>query len=211
MDMRFLALVALAMSAQPSLAKLALLPSQVGPGYVLQQRTDGQGLAQRTLDLCGTKNYPSEALRVGRLQVDYLRQNAQLALSNEVVAYKGSGAADALREAAQHAATCPKTAFAFEGAPPLRYQMTRIHDAKLLKGYVAVRVHRTGTVNGKRVNDFFFVVYQRIGNVLSGVYSYPLTTGITPAEQEAFCLHAAEQSAGDLRAGVKPPAGGVPA
>ncbi len=207
--MPVLALLAVAAAVQPNLAKVALRPAQVGPGYVVQQRPDGQGTAQRTLDLCGTKNYPSESLRVERLQVNYLRQNAKLALSNEVVRYKPGGAAQAMREVAQHVATCPKTPIAFEGAPPLRYQLTLVHDSKLVKGSVAVRVHRTGTVKGKRVDDVFFVVYQRVGNVLSGVYSYA-ATGVSASDQETFCLHAAEQSARNLRGGGTP-AGGVPA
>ena len=207
--MPILALLAVVAAAQPNLAKVALRPVQVGPGYVVQQRPDGQGTAQRTLDLCGVKNYPSESLRAERLQINYLRQNAKLALSNEVVRYKPGGAAQAMREAAQHVATCPKTPIAFEGAPPLRYQLTPIHDAKLVKGYVAVRIHRTGTVKGKRVDDVFFVVYQRVGNVLSGVYSYA-ATGVSASAQQTFLLHAAEQSARNLRGGSSP-TGGVTA
>jgi hypothetical protein len=207
--MPFLAVLAVAAAVQPNLAKVALRPAQVGPGYVVQQLPSGQGTAQRTLDLCGTKSYPSESLRVERLQISYLRQNAKLALSNEVVRYKPGGAEQAMREAAQHVVTCPKTPIAFEGAPPFRYQLTRISDSKLVKGYVAVRIHRTGTVKGKRVDDVFFVVYQRVGNVLSGVYSYA-ATGVTASAQEAFCLHAAEQSARNLRGGGSP-TGGVTA
>jgi len=207
--MPVLALLALVVAtAQPSLAKIALRPSQVGPGYVLQQRTDGQGTVQRTLDLCGTTGYPSEALRVDRLQVNYLRQNAKLALSNEIVRYKGKGATEAMQEALTHAETCPKKPIAFEGFPPLRYVITRITDAKLVKGYLAARVHRFGTYKGKKVDDTFFVVYQRVGNVLSGVYSYAAAS-VSAAAQQAFCLRAAEQSAANLRAGSSP--GGVPA
>lgn len=210
MDMPFLALVAMVVAAiQPNLAKIALKPAQVGPGYVLQQRTDGQGTAQRTMDLCGTTGYSSEALRIDRLQVNYLRQNALIELSNEVVRYKPGGAAEAMAEAAKHAATCPKKAISFEGAPPLHYAITRITDAKLVKGYLAVRVHEFGTVKGKKVDATFFVVYQRVGDILSGVYSYPLTATVKVAQQEAFCLRAAEESAINLRAGAAP--GGIPA
>jgi hypothetical protein len=202
------ALAAVALAAQPNLAKLILRPAQVGPGYVLQLRADGQGTAQRTLDLCGTKGYPSEALRVDRLQVNYGRPKANLALSNELVRYKPGGAAQAMRELARHAANCPKKAIAFEGFPPLHYVVTRIKDAKLIKGYIAARVHRYGTVKGKKVSDTFFVVYQRVGNVLSGTYSYA-APGVTTAEQQAFCLHAAEASAKNLRGGTS--VAGVPA
>src|SRR6185437_16213607 len=101
------AALALAAAVQPNLSKLILKPAAVGPGYVLVERSDGKGTAQRTLDLCGTTNYSSEKLRVDRLQVDYLKQNAKLALSNEVVTYKDGGAAEAMRQVAQHVRTCP--------------------------------------------------------------------------------------------------------
>lgn len=202
-----LAAAAVALAATPNLGKLVLKPTQVGPGYVLQQRTDGVGTAQRTLDFCGTTGYPSESLRADRLQVNYLRQNAKLALSNELVRYKPGGAAKAMREIVQHAVHCPKKAFAFGGFPPLHYVVTRLEDPKLVKGYVAARVHQYGTVQGKKVSDTFFVVYQRVGDLLSGTYSYA-AAGVTVAQQQAFCLHAAEGSAQNLRSGGS---GGVPA
>lgn len=199
------ALAAVALTAQPNLAKLVLKPSAVGSGYVLLQRSDGKGTAQRTLDLCGTKNYASEALRTDRLQVDYLKQGAKLALSNEVVTYKAGGAAQAMREVAQHASTCPNKPIAFEGQPPLTYRITHIVDSKLLKGYVALRIDVTGTIKGKHVSAIRFAVYQRFGNLLSGVYSYAVS-GVAGAAQERFVLHAAEASAKALRG-----PGGVPA
>jgi hypothetical protein len=189
---------AVALSAQPNLAKLVLKPAAVGAGYVLVQRSDGHGTAQRTLDLCGTSNYPSESLRVDRLQVDYLKQNAKLALSNEVVTYKAGGAAEAMKEVAQHAATCPKKPIAFEGQPPLTYRITRIADSKLLPGSIALRVDVSGKVNGKKVSATRFAIYQRFGNTISGVYSYAVA-GVSGAAQESFALHAAEASAKALR------------
>lgn len=206
--MPFLAVLAVAAAAQPNLAKFVLKPTQVGPGYVLQLPVDGQGVGHRTLDLCGTTNYPSEKLRVDRLQVDYLRTNAKLKISNEVVRYKPGGAAQAMREAARHAVTCPNKPIAFEGQPPLTYHLTTLHDAKLLKGYIAVREHVTGRYKGKRIDVTAFVSYQRKGDVISGVYSYSLP-GVSQTAQQAFFLHAAEQSARDLRGSS--PAGGVPA
>jgi hypothetical protein len=196
-----LALAAVVLAAQPNLSKLVLKPAAVGSGYVLVQRSDGKGTAQRTLDLCGTSNYASESLRVNRLQVDYLKPNAKLALSNEVVTYKAGGAAEAMKEVAQHAATCPDKPIAFEGQPPLTYKITRLTDSKLLKGYLALRVDVSGKVQGKKVSAVRFAVYQRSGNILSGVYSYA-ATGVTAAQQEAFVLHAAEASAKALRGTV---------
>jgi hypothetical protein len=209
MPMAVIAIAAALAAAQPNLAKVVLKPGAVGSGYVLLHRSDGKGTAQRTLDLCGTKNYPSEALRSDRLQVDYLKQNGALGLSNEVVTYKDAGAAQALREVQRHAQTCPSKPIAFEGQPPLVYHFTRITDSKLLRGYVAVRIDISGKIRGKPVKAVRYAVYQRFGNVLSGVYSYALASGVSGAAQQAFVLHAAEASAKALRGGSQ--AGGVPA
>jgi hypothetical protein len=197
--------LAVALAVQPSLPKLALKPAQVGPGYVLVQRSDGHGTAQRTLDLCGTNNYPSESLRTARLQLNYLKPKGQYAISNEVVTYKAGGAAQAMRELAQHAAHCPNKPIAVEGQPAATYRITRITDSKLIKGYIAVQIRTTATVNGKKVSITNYAIYQRVGNVFSGVYSY----GASTPEQELLCLHAAEASAKNLRAGGA--AGGIPA
>lgn len=187
----------------PKIAKVVLLPSQVGKGYVLITRSDGYGLKTRTLDLCGTKNYASEQLRTARIQVNYLKQRAKLGISNEVVQYKKGGAAQALREVVQHAATCPhhKIDPGENNLPPLLFTLTRIKDSKLLKGYVAVKIRVTGRFKGKAVDDTSFAVYQRFGDVLSGIYSFgpPKSSPTLIAQQMHFCLHAAEQSAKNLR------------
>jgi hypothetical protein len=208
MPVAAIALAVVALASHPALSKLVLTPGAVGPGYVLVPRQDGNGTAQRTLDLCGTKNYPSEALRTSRLQVNYEKRKAKLALSNEVVVYKDGGAARAMREVAQHAKTCPAKPIAVEGLPPLRYKVTRVADAKLLRGAIALRVDISGTVKGKRVSAIYFVVYQRLGSVLSGVYSYA-SKGVSAAAQKRFALHAAEASAKNLRQGSQ--GGGTPA
>jgi hypothetical protein len=196
--------VALALAVQPTLSKLVLKPTQVGPGYVQLQRTDGHGTAQRTLDLCGTNNYPSEGLRTARLQVDYLKPNGQYKISNEVVVYKAGGAAQAMREVAAHAANCPNKPIAVEGQKAT-FQITKLSDSKLIKGYLAVQIRETATVKGKTVTAVYYAVYQRFGDVLSGVYSY----GAPTPQQELLCLRAAEASAKNLRASNGP--GGLPA
>jgi hypothetical protein len=195
-----IALAAVALAGQPSLPKLVVPPSSVGAGYQLYISAAGSGTGTRTLDLCGVKNYPSENLRVARLQVDYEKKSAMLSLSNEVVTYKPGGAAQAMREVAQHAATCPNKPIAYEGQPPLVYRITRIHDSKLLPGALALRIDVSGTIKGKKVSAVRYAVYQRSGNVLSGVYSYSMP-GVTAAQQQAFVLHAAEASAKALGGG----------
>lgn len=190
-----------AAAAPPSLPKLLLAPSQVGVGYLMLRRTDGNGLGTRTLDLCGTANYPSEKLRSGRIQVDYRSPNSRIGVSNEVVTYMSvAGAAQAMREVLQHAVTCPNRAISpgEQNLPPLTFTITVLRDSHLLKGYLAVRVRTTGTVQGKKVDSVTYGIYQRLGNVFSGVYSF--VTGNTDAPgQLAFALHAAEQSARNLR------------
>jgi hypothetical protein len=193
-----LALVAM-VATTPNVTKMLLRPdTQVGKGYTLVERTDGFGVVGTvTLDLCGRTGYPSESLRVARIQVNYLRAGTTLGLSNEVVAYKPGGAQQAMREVRKHAVSCPHTPIdtGQPGLPKLRMAITPITDSKLLKGYVAVRVRVTGTVKGKHVDETSYAVYQRLGNVLSGVYSF----GPNTPSQQRFVLRAAEQSAGNLR------------
>jgi hypothetical protein len=204
------ALAALALAA-PNLNDVLLKPAQVGKGYNVYARTDGFGVkGAPTLDLCGRKGYASEKLRVGRLQVNYLKANTTLGLSNEIVRYKPGGAQQAMREVAQHAATCPSKAIITgqSGVGPVRFTITKVRDAKLVKGYVAVRVHAVGKLtSGKKVDDISYAIYQRVGDMLSGVYSFGPDT---PAQRQ-FALHAAEQSATLLRKLQAPKASGPPA
>lgn len=194
-----LALAASATAATtPTVAKAVLLPGQVGKGYQLITRSDGYGLKMRTLDVCGTKNYPSEKLRASRLQVNYLKAKSKIGLSNEVVSYKTGGAAQALREVTLHATTCPNDRKIDPGEnnlPPLLFNITRLKHAHLLKGYLAIKVRVRGTYLGKHVDETSYAVYQRQGSVLSGVYSF----GPNTVAQMQLCLHAAEQSARNLR------------
>ena len=155
-----LALLALA-AAAPNVGKLILKPAQVGKGYARFERRDGVGVTTPTLNLCRRTGYPSEKLRTARLQVDYLKRGVTIGLSNEVVAYKSGGAKQAMREVRRHALHCPKTPIVTgePGLPPLTVTITPITDAKLLKGYLAVRVRVTGTVKGKRVDDLSYAVF----------------------------------------------------
>ncbi len=191
-----LALAGSAAAAAPNPSRALLSAQQVGASYQLLQRNDGHGLGTRTLDLCGTSNYPSEKVRTARVQVDYLRKKGTIGLSNEVVTYKAGGAAQAMREVIAHAIGCPHHPVlpGEQNLPPLTFTITLLKDSHLLKGYLAVRVRTEGIVNSKMMDQTSYAVYQRLGNVLSGVYSFGAKAG-----QEAFCLHAAEQSALNLR------------
>jgi hypothetical protein len=191
-----LALAAVVVAAPPDVTQIVLKAAQVGTGYVQVRRTDGSGLKQVTLDLCGRGGYPSEAKRTARLQIDYLKSKAIVGLSNEVVTYRPGGAAQAMRELVAHADNCPSHVIATgdPNVPKARFTITRIHDPKLLKGAVAVKVRVQATVGGKKFDQTSYAVYQRAGNVLSGTYSFGANT---PA-QFSFALHAAEQSARNL-------------
>ncbi len=194
-----LALAAVVATGPPDVTQLVLKAAQVGNGYVLLQRTDGSGLKQVTLDLCGRSGYPSEARRTARLQVDYLKPKASVGLSNEVVTYRPGAAAQAMRELIKHAGSCPRHQIKTgdPGVPRARFTITRIRDPKLLKGCLAVKVRVQATVGGKKFDQTSYAVYQRVGDVLSGTYSFGPDT---PA-QLTFALHAAEQSAQNLRGG----------
>ena len=193
-------------TAAPDLRDAVLRPAQVGKGYGVYQRKDTFGVkAAPTLDLCGRAGYASERLRVDRLQVNYLKKQSRLGLSNEVVRYRPGGAATAIREVLRHATSCPAHPIQTgdTAVPSATFIITRLRDAKLLAGAVAVRVRTIATVKGKRYDQVSYAVYQRKGDVLSGVYSFGPNT---PA-QRAFALHAAEQSAKVLRKLVQRPQG----
>ena len=197
--MRMLFALLLTVTASPDVTKLVLTPAQVGNGYVMLQRRDGVGVNNTvTLNLCGNAGYPSEKLRTARLQVDYLKQKSNLGLSNEVVAYKKGGAAQAMAEASQHASSCPTTPIRTDPAlPALRFRFARITGSNLLHGYLALKIRVTGTVKGKKVDETSYAIYQRLGDTLSGTYSF----GPDTKAQLQFVLHAAQQSAINLRRG----------
>jgi hypothetical protein len=179
------------------LTRVVLRPSQVGPGYRLQQRPDGHGVRGLvTLDLCGF-TFPSEFLRRARLQVDYVRRGAAVQLSNEVVTYRPGGAQQALREVAYAARHCPRhpVGSTVAGVPKLTYRIGWIHDRRLLPGAVALRVRASGMQNGKRVVETTLGVYQVRQNVLSAVYTF----GRSIRTQLPVGLHAAAQSALNLK------------
>jgi len=198
------ALVLASITAAPDVEKLILHPAQVGPGYVMLNRKDGKGVKGTvTLDLCGRSGYPSEKLRTARLQVNYLKQNSVIGLSNEVVRYRPGGAAQAMREVISHAVNCPATPIKTgePGLPALRFTITRMKESNLLKGYLAVRVRVRGTINGKKVDQVSYAAYQRYGDVLSGVYSF----GTNSPQQQRLFERAARESAKNLKRGGAPP------
>ena len=60
-----------------------------------------------------------------------------------------------------------------------------------------MRVASPGRSRGSSVDNTSYAVYQRLGNVLSGTYSF----GPNTTRSSTFVLHAAQQSAANLRRG----------
>jgi hypothetical protein len=199
MALALAAVVVAPAAATPDVSHLILQPTQIGKGYITMKQAGGNLVkGQVTLNLCGT-GYPSERFRTTRLQVNFANQNVPIAISNEIVTYRSGGAVQAMREVIRRAATCPRGPVdtGDKSLPKLTFQITRFAAPNLLKGYLAVRVIVTGTIKGKHVGQTSYAIYQQRGNVLSGVYS---VGGANP-EQLQLVLHAAEQSARNLRRG----------
>ena len=185
--------------ATPDVSHLVLRPQQVGATFVMLAQKNGNLVnGQVTLNLCGS-GYASERFRTKRLQVNYASVEMPTAISNEVVTYRSGGAAQAMREVTRRAATCPNHPIdsGDKTLPKVTFRLTRVSDPHLLKGYLAVRVDTTGIIKGKQIAQTSYAVYQRYGNVLSGIYSF----GGDSDSQRALALHAAEQSARNLRLG----------
>jgi hypothetical protein len=177
---------------------VVLRAPQVGPGY--RPSVIPGGLKVRgevTLDLCGY-TFHSEALRTERIQLAYRRSGSPLQLSNEVVRYRPGGTSIALHELARATAHCPrgpvKTAIA--GVSRVVFRVKPLHFGGLLPHSIALQVHASGIARGQRFSRTQIVVYQVLGPVLSGVY----TAGASIIAQKRFALHAAHESAKNLRA-----------
>jgi hypothetical protein len=182
-----------------SLQRVVLRPSQVGPGYLLRVIPGGQSVqGQVTLDMCGFR-FASEDRRTARLQAIYVRPGSKLALSNEVVSYRPGGAEEAVREVARAIRTCPgqPVPSTVRGVPDLSYRIALLSSAgkRLLPGAIVMRVTVSGTVNGKKRTDTSFVVYQRAGDILSGIYVY----GGSLKNRRELAFAASAQSARNLK------------
>jgi len=184
-------------SAAPSPSRLVLKASQVGPGYRLRSRPDGQGVkGYVTLDLCGF-TFHSEALRTQRLQVNYVRAGSPLTLSNEVVVYRPGGTQKALQEL-RHAVThCPTGPVGshIAGFGPVTYRLKTLHPRGVLPGSIALRIHVVVKASGRHIDLTVVTIYQTRGTVLSGIY----TSGGSILAQERLGAHAAMESARTLR------------
>jgi hypothetical protein len=186
-------------TSTPSLDRLILRSSQVGPGYKARVYRGGRTVVhQVTLDLCGFR-FESEALRTKRLQSGYRKSPAAPVLSNEVVAYTPGGAQQAMQELRDVSAHCPSSPVVgpVAGVGPIAYRVTPIEASDLLPEHLALRVEATGVLRGRAVAATNFAIYQVRGNVLSATYAF--AHGDSPAALR-LAIHAAAQSAANLRA-----------
>jgi hypothetical protein len=184
-----------AMLASPAqtVASVVLTPSQVAPKVSLKQLPGGNQVAgQVTLDLCGY-TFHTEALRVARRQVAYMRNGAPL-ISNEVVAYKSGGAATALRELRTAIAACPLgyVSSKVKGMGQLKNAIRPIAVPGTLPGSIAVVDRITEKLNGQTRRFDAILVFQARHDVLSAVYGYALA-------QLPLARHAAAESAFNLK------------
>jgi hypothetical protein len=186
-----------AASPKSDVAAVLLKPAQVGAGYNLRELPGGAQIRNEvTLDICGYR-FASESLRLARHQVAYGRQGQENAsLSNEVVAYRSGGAAQALREVRAAIAHCP-TGFVqstVKGVGRLRNRFVPFPHPGLLPGAIAYVDHVTEQLPNKTVTRYdVVIVYQARHDVLSGVYG----DGTSNIQ---FALHASVAAAKNLRA-----------
>jgi hypothetical protein len=185
----------------PDLSKVILAPSQVGTGYKLSSFPFGTSfIGEATLDLCAA-TYPSEGLRVGRLQVRYTPKSSGVDVSNEIVRYTSGGAQQALGEVASVARACAKTpAVLTQGTIKQVYTVAPLKDPKLPAGAVAVKLTITVSKGKQHQQQTGVAIYQVKGDTLSGVYAF-VGKGSTYADAQRVAFHAAEQSSKNLGGG----------
>jgi hypothetical protein len=148
-----------------------------------------------TLDLCGHR-FASEALRTDRIQVDYVRPDGGVLVSNEVVTYRAGGAQKAIAELEQAASHCPRhpTRSAVAGVGLLQERVKRLPRAGLVPASIALEDSVRAVNSGQRRPAEGMLVYQASGNVLSAIYTHHGTL----AEQRRIALAAARAAARNL-------------
>lgn len=184
-------------SAASLLAKIGLTKADLGSKLTVKTVADGTSLGIPTLDFCNA-NYPSEKLRVLRLQrAAYDSGGAYSGLSTEVVVYQSVKAAQqALRELVAARVSCKEdTPFT---TPDGHVISLRFHtapgpaDTPLVGANARLIVHVTMQVDGSP--ETAFLVYQFDGRVLAALYA--LDSSGKPFPQSA--LDAFFGLAGDL-------------
>ena len=161
-------------SGKNPLAAVGLRTADMLDGNVVAVIADGTSLGSPTLDFCAAK-YPSEALRVKRLQVGgYDPSGVYVGISSEVVVYESAKAAkQALAEVIAARLNCKEgttfttfdkhtLVFTFHTAPGPTATPLVDADSRLI-------VHTTMLVDGNPQTAF--LVYQIDGPVLAALYA----------------------------------------
>ena len=156
-----------------ALESIGLQPGDVSSSMTVGTIPDGDGLGAPTLDFCDGR-YPSESLRVARLQRAAYDTDGNFAgISSEVVVYANAVAAkQALAEAIKVRKACPtgteftsrdghKLSFTFHSAPGP--SSTPLVDANS-----RLVIHTTMLVDAEKRRAF--IVYQIYGRVLAALY-----------------------------------------
>ena len=194
-----LAAVAVAPAATPDVSHLVLQPTQVGKGYVTMKQAGGNLVkGQVTLNLCGT-GYPSERFRTTRLQVNFANQNVPSDLERgRHLPFRRRRAGDARGDPACRHVPAPAGRHRGEGSAEADVPDHAVRGSAPAEGLPRRSRHRDRHDQGKHIDQTSYAVYQRHGNVLSGVYS----VGGASRASSQLVLHAAEQSARNLRRGT---------
>lgn len=165
-----------------ALAGLVLHQADVDASLSVQPLQGGDQVAgETTLDICNGR-FPSETLRVGRLQVVAVDDQGDTAMSTEAVAYRGSQATvQAFSELRAVAAACPKDAVTSPvGEPTVATRFGSAPDSAWPQtpGVSRLAFDLT-TTDQSGQTQHSVAVYLRRGRVLMGVY-FPKATGPQP-------------------------------
>lgn len=172
---------------QERLASVGLQPDDIAAGYTIAPIENGLTVdGVSTLDFCGG-SFPSEASRVNRRQVAVFTPEGNAAgLSSEAVEYSSpEAAAQAIAEIAAARKACPEgtpvsvagtpTTFTFHSAPgPSEVPLVPAPDRAVIHA----------TVNRTDGAQHLLLVYQRVGNLLVGLYAFE--KGDMPFNQSAL-------------------------
>jgi hypothetical protein len=165
-----------------ALSSLVVRQSDVDSTRTVVLIPNGNRTTEPTLDLCnGT--FPSEKLRVARLQVAELNASGSSALlSTEAVTYKhATGGAQAFAELRRVRAACPHqpvTSPVGEGTDETTFKAAPDGSWPRTKSVERLAYSFTTTAAGKSTPSV--AVYLRRGRVLMGVY-FPQPSGAQPA------------------------------
>jgi hypothetical protein len=156
------------------LAGLVIADDDVRDGETAADRERGTEVdTQVTLDYCGVQ-FPSEALRTGRHQIDITDATGEIVGSNEAVSYEPGGARQAVDEMRGAFIDCPEGAFiesTVEGVPPISFDAFPLMEDDMpdvAADHVGARVTYTEEGGEPAVTYFAF---QRRGDVMIASYS----------------------------------------